>query len=219
METIKAYPNTGILLKDEIIEGIYSNIIVMEPFNVSMVGPNSCDLHIGDTIITYNRNKVYMNPHCYRTMEYMREHNIALPQEYKDSIIDLKNALTYETTMIKIPESGYLLLPDQVYLINTKERFGSNKFVPIVTGRSSIGRLGISVHQEAGFGDLGYIGTWTLQLSVTYPTKIYPNLRLAQVYFITAFGHPDKENLYKGKYLNSKETVQASKLYMDPDMK
>ena len=38
----------------------------------------------------------------------------------------------------------------------------------------------------------------TLQLSVTYPTVIYPNLPICQVYFLTPVGRVTK--LYRGKY-------------------
>src|SRR5258705_2200589 len=50
-----------------------------------------------------------------------------------------------ETRTFTIPNNGMVLQPDQVYLINTEETMGSNRYVPIIRGRSSVGRLGIFI--------------------------------------------------------------------------
>ena len=51
----------------------------------------------------------------------------------------------------------------------------------IVVHNSSLGRLGLSVHVTAGFGDVGFCGTWTLELTVEVPLKIYPNMKICQL--------------------------------------
>lgn len=51
----------------------------------------------------------------------------------------------------------------------------------IVVHNSSLGRLGLSVHVTAGFGDVGFCGTWTLELVATVPLKIYPNMKICQI--------------------------------------
>ena len=75
-----------------------------------------------------------------------------------------------------------------------------------------MGRAGISVHQEAGFGDIGYYGKWTLQVTVTYPTIIYPNMTIAQMYMVVPSG--DIGKLYNGKYQGS-DTARGSESYKD----
>lgn len=178
----------GILTGDEILNQCMRGYINIIPSATEeQVGPNSYDLHIGDELCLYN-----------------------------SPLIDPKKPETYAFTKVTIPEDGYLCVPGGLYLASTKEQFGSSYFVPIVTGRSSIGRLGISVHQEAGFGDLGYFGKWTLQIKVSKPTIIYPNMRLAQVYFISTCG--DIKSLYHGKYVNNSGDIQPSLLYEDPDI-
>ena len=120
---------------------------------------------------------------------------------YKDiGIIDLKNKDTFsevETFDID-PDEGFILRPGMLYLIPTREYIQTDYFEPIITGRSSIGRLGISIHQEAGFGDIGFAGVMTMQLKVTYPTRIYPFMPIAQIYFLTPRGKI--ATLYNGKY-------------------
>ena len=77
-------------------------------------------------------------------------------------------------------------------------------------GRSSIGRLGIYIHVTAGFGDVGFSGYWTLEISCIQPVRIYPNVEICQIFYHTILG--DCSKMYKSKYQNN-EGIQASKMY------
>lgn len=114
--------------------------------------------------------------------------------------IDLKKPLKYEKVII--PDEGYVLKPDQFYLGVTKEWTFTEKFVPILEGRSTAARYNLVIHQTAGFGDVGFAGHWTLELTVTIPTRIYPNIRVGQIYFEPISPVFAKESLYQGKYKN-----------------
>ena len=63
-----------------------------------------------------------------------------------------------------IPEDGFVLNPNQLYLARTVERTETHNLVPMLEGRSSVGRLGLFVHVTAGFGDVGFCGFWTLEM-------------------------------------------------------
>jgi hypothetical protein len=68
------------------------------------------------------------------------------------------------------------------------------------------------IHITAGFGDNGFNGYWTLEITVLKPLKIYPDVEICQIYYNTVIG---EENFYKnGKYQNNNE-VQASQMYKD----
>jgi dCTP deaminase len=56
---------------------------------------------------------------------------------------------------------------------------------PMIDGRSTVGRLGIGVHVTAGFGDVGFDGNFTLELTNvgTRPVLLHPGMRIAQVFF------------------------------------
>lgn len=97
-----------------------------------------------------------------------------------------------------IPEEGYVLQPSVLYIGSTNEYTCSEKFIPMINGRSSIGRLGISVHVTAGFGDIGFCGTWTLEITAVEPVRIYPNMEIAQIAFHTPYGKTNMK--YNGKY-------------------
>ena len=82
----------------------------------------------------------------------------------------------------------------------------------MLEGRSSVGRLGISVHVTAGFGDIGFNGHWTLEITVEQPTAFYPDVEICQIYYHTIKGDYD---LYSsGKYQNN-TGIQSSLMYKD----
>ena len=118
----------------------------------------------------------------------------------------------HETENILIPEDGLLLKPGKLYLGRTKEHTKTNNLVPMLEGRSSIGRLGMFVHITAGFGDVGFEGFWTLEIFVVQPLRIYPNVEICQIYFHKIEG--DFENYKSDKYQANKE-IQPSYLYKD----
>lgn len=114
-----------------------------------------------------------------------------------------------ETIDIDIPEEGYVLLPGTLYLGETVEYTETYGFVPNIDGRSTTGRLGIEVHRTAGFGDNGFKGKWTLEITVTHPVIVYPGMEIGQLYYETIEG--DTSITYNGKYQNQ-DGVQAAKV-------
>lgn len=114
----------------------------------------------------------------------------------------------------KIPEQGLLLKPGELYLMATKEVTHTSKYVPCIEGRSSVGRLGINVHATAGFGDIGFKGTWTLEVSCIVPVRIYANMRICQIYFFEPQTNGTPYQLYKGKYVGQKEP-KISNIYKE----
>ena len=88
-----------------------------------------------------------------------------------------------------------------------EETISSDKYISAIDGRSSIGRLGISIHSTAGFGDIGFSGTYTLEISVVQPVIIYPDMLIGQVYFTEPNG--DIDFLYSGRYQNQSGAVES----------
>jgi dCTP deaminase len=175
----------SILLGAEIKSEYDKKNIVIEPYNEEHVGPNSYDVTLSDILKTYD---LVSGKSC----------------------LDSKKANKTITHMI--PEKGYTLLPGKLYLGATVERVGSDCYVPMYEGRSSMARLGIQSHISAGFGDIGFKSHWTLEITVVHPVKIYPFMRIGQVYFHKV----SKANvqLYDGKYVDQKGP-QESKSYLD----
>ncbi len=163
---------------------------------------------IGEEIIIEPFNKKLINPNSYN----LRLHNELLV--YENNLLDMKKP--NETRKIIIPEEGLVLQPDILYLGRTVEYTSTEKYVPMLEGRSSIGRLGLFIHVTAGFGDVGFSGFWTLEIFCVQPIRIYPNVEICQIYYHSIEGEYEKYN--SGKYQNNKG-IQPSLLYKDFEAK
>lgn len=132
---------------------------------------------------------------------------------YKNKTLDMIS--NEQTEEIVIPNDGLVLQPGELYIGMTNEVAGSEHYIPMYEGRSSLARLGISSHISAGFGDIGYVNKWTLEITVVKPVRIYPNIRIGQVYFVEP-STVDHKELYLGKYGNiDMDKPVASKGYID----
>ncbi|MDD2409614.1 MAG: dCTP deaminase [Bacilli bacterium] len=141
-------------------------------------------------IIPFNKSQINPNSYNYRLGEYLKV--------YDEKLLDSKRKL--KTKIIKIPDSGIILYPNKIYLGFTDEIIGSDYYVPIITGRSSTGRLGLFVHITSDLVDIGFQGRLTLQLHATQPVKVYKDMEIGQIMFWKIYG---KIKLYQGKYQNS----------------
>lgn len=156
------------LSDNDIVKAWYAGDINIDPFDIKNLGPNSYDLTLGNEFRVYTEFPL---------------------DAKKDNPTELVHA--NET-------KGILLSPNVLYLAHTVEIAGSDKYVPILEGRSSYARLGLSVHVSAGFGDVGFNRQWTLELTVIHPLIIYPGSRICQVHFNTLTSPVGKA--YNGKY-------------------
>lgn len=114
---------------------------------------------------------------------------------YDEPTLDMRRENPY--TVVDIPADGLWLVPGELYLGTTRERTVTHGFVPEIAGRSSVGRLGITVHVTAGFGEHGFDGEWTLEMTVVKPIKIYAGVEICQVVYSKLVG---AEKPYAGKY-------------------
>lgn len=150
--------------------------IVLKPFDKSQLNPNSYDVTLFPEIARYQTTA---------------------PLDPKKS-----QGLSREF----IPEDGLLLSPGVLYLARTNEEAGSSCFVPVLNGKSSVGRLGINIHATAGFGDIGFLGTWTLEIFVIQPVIVYPNMRIGQISFHQVHGEVTQ---YNGRYAGQKDITKS----------
>lgn len=155
--------------------------IIIKPFHLNRVNPNSYNLRLADELLVYD-----------------------------EITLDMKKPNRYHKKFI--PEEGLVLQPGRLYLGRTMEHTETKNLVPMLEGRSSIGRLGLFVHVTAGFGDVGFKGYWTLELQCIQPIRIYAGTEIAQIFYHTIAG--EYENNYEGKYQKNKG-IQPSMLYHD----
>ena len=160
--------------------------------------------HMGKDIVIQPFDPKRLNPNSY---------NLSLHNEllvYENRLLDMK--LPNPVKTLTIPESGLVLEPDKLYLGRTNEFTQTDRFVPMLEGRSSVGRLGLFIHVTAGFGDVGFAGYWTLEIFCVQPIRIYPNVEICQIYYHDI--HGEYEPYQSGKYQNN-TGIQPSLLYKD----
>jgi len=159
---------------------------------------------LGHDIIIEPYNQEQLNPNSY---------NLRLHQDllvYDNAVLDMKQQNTAQK--ITIPEEGLQLEKDKLYLGRTLEFTETHNYVPMLEGRSSIGRLGLFVHITAGFGDVGFSGFWTLEMFCVQPIRIYAGVEICQIFYHAIEG---KHEEYHSKKYQHNKGIQPSMLYKD----
>lgn len=180
-----------------IAEAVQTGDVVISPFDASRLSPNSYDVSLHPQLLVYDLSD-------------------------SNGCLDVKTE--NKTRELWIPEEGLVLEPGVLYIGMTEETATSHRYIPMFEGRSSMGRLGINTHITAGFGDIGWgfernpdgsllchYPTWTLEITVVHPTRIYPHIRIGQVFFVEPKG---EVVWYQGKY-SSQRTPQPSRAFRD----
>lgn len=174
--------------------------ITIEPFLPECLGSNSYDLHLSNKLKYYTHTlPAGMKPaipYDPKRKYSMRDwfdsdtlYNLFLKQPH---LFDCRNPQyllnpcdeqSHRTTEIEIPETGLILSPMIGYLGSTVEYTETYNLFPYIDGKSSVGRNFILNHHTAGRGDDGFCGTWTLEIRTLYPTVVFPNMRIGQIYY------------------------------------
>ena len=147
----------------QIIEAREKGDIIIERFNRHQVQPNSYDIRIGNHIARF-RKTIGESPET-----------VSLDLVDRELIFKIEECTT-----------NILILSGERILCHTEEFFGSaNGSTPCLATRSTLARLGLDICGSAGFGDVGYINRWTLELqnNSPYHYRLPVGARVGQVYF------------------------------------
>lgn len=173
------------ILSDKTIkEYLEEGKIVIDPLkDEQQIQPSSVDMRLGDEFKVF---KVIRKPY----IDPKDEEDIA---EYMESST--------------IPEGeAFIIHPNEFALATTQEYVKvPDDLVARVEGRSSMGRLGVTMHVTAGYVDPGFEGRITLEISNigAMPVALYPGQRVCQLVFETMttpaelpYGHPKRNSKY-----------------------
>lgn len=159
---------------------------------------------LGTNIIIDPFDESQLNPNSYN----LRLHNELIV--YEEIVLDMRRPNRFRR--YTIPEEGVVLNPNQFYLARTIERTETHNLVPMLEGRSSVGRLGLFVHITAGFGDVGFRGHWTLEMFAVQPVRIYAGIPICQIFYHQICG--DVLEYQSDKYQNNHD-IQPSLLFKE----
>ncbi|MDZ4757173.1 MAG: dCTP deaminase [Bacteroidota bacterium] len=126
---------------------------------------------------------------------------------YQNRVLDSKQHNKIDE--FTIPEEGFVLQPGTLYLGVTEEYTETHAHVPFLEGKSSTGRLGIDIHATAGKGDVGFCNTWTLEISVAQPVRVYAGMPIGQLIYFVIAGEVDN-------YYNKKRDAKYSTRTVKP---
>ncbi len=160
--------------------------------------------NIGADIKIDPYNPENLNPNSYNLTLH---HDLVT---YEEVVLDMRKS--NRIRRMEIPKSGLVLEPNRLYLGRTIERTETHNHVPMIEGRSSIGRLGLFVHVTAGFGDVGFKGFWTLEMFAVQPVKIYPGVQICQIFYHQIEGAIRE---YKSDKYQDNHDIQPSLLYKE----
>lgn len=159
---------------------------------------------LGQNIVIDPFDESHLNPNSY---------NLSLHDElmtYEEVVLDMRKA--NRVRRLTIPPEGLVLTPNQLYLGRTIERTETRGLVPMIEGRSSVGRLGLFVHVTAGFGDVGFCGYWTLEMFAVQPVRVYAGVSICQIFYHQLAG--DYTAYASNKYQHNKD-IQPSLLFKE----
>ena len=193
----------AILSDSDIKKYLDEGKITIDPLeNVErQVQPSSVDLRIGNEFKVFKIiKKPYIDP---KDPEDLDSYMESMYVENEESFIIHPNEFALATTyeLVKVPDD----------------------LVARVEGRSSMGRLGITMHVTAGYIDPGFEGKITLEISNIgkMPVALYPGQRACQIVFETMtskaerpYGHPERDSKYMGQ-----TRPESSRIKQDYELK
>jgi len=117
------------------------------------------------------------------------------------------------------PKSGTVFLqPVELVLATTLEYIElPNDIAAHVIGRSTLGRVGVSIHQTAGFIDPGFRGEITLEMSNLGPAtvKLYEGQRICQIVFTQLSGSAEQPYGHAGSQYQDQSGATESGMQFD----
>ncbi len=151
-----------ILVDWQIRDRIGRGYIKIDPYDPKLVQPNSLDIRLGSHFVWYRPG---------------------------DGVIDPYNQETVTSEVEETHADTFVLQPGQFVLAETLECIGlPDNIVATIEGKSSIARLGVTLHQTGGWIDAGFRGTITLEMANvnSRPVKVYAGMPVGQLVFYTS---------------------------------
>lgn len=208
------------LSNKKILEHMKTGTVVIEPFVRENLATSSYDVTLGEW---YFREK---EPQDYKRVFnlYSKADTDMIWGTEPERAMRAKDALAHFNVPfdgIRPDDKVILLRPGETILAHTNEFIGGrNTVTTMMKARSSMGRNFINVCKCAGWGDVGYINRWTMEISNSSQHYIIPLVvgrRIAQLVFFETGPIVGDDYAATGKYNPYKELKDLKK-HWDPKM-
>jgi len=184
----------------EIRDAVKSDILRITPFNIDQINPNSYDVRLGEEFYYYDNFGT-----------------VAIPYPDYD-VIDPYDKETIERKITHYIGEYFIIEPQQFVLARTVENIElPSSICAQIGGKSSLARLGLSIHQTGGFIDAGFQGTLTLELfnANCRPIKLYAGMKIAQIMFMQGSSCCRPYNIREKSKYSGQVYPQLSKYYLN----
>jgi dCTP deaminase len=151
--------------------------IILEPFNIKQLQPATYDIRLGNTFIVNDAHST--------------------------KAIDPVKGIFPKTRKVEVGDGEEFVLHPGVSILGySKEKFGSDKYLIEVNGKSSLARIGLIVHNSASIVNPGHILNIALELCNlnNVPIVLRPGMEIAQLSFSTLSNPTKRSYKQTGRY-------------------
>ena len=199
----------------KILEHMKKGTVVIEPFKRENLATSSYDVTLGEWFFREQQPKY--NHSLYNI--WSEEHtNHVWGADKVERAVTAKEAFKkykFQWSGIRPSDKVIMLRPGETILAHTNEFIGGRESVTtMMKARSSMGRNFIEVCKCAGWGDVGYVNRWTMEITNNSKNYIIPLVvgrRIAQIVFFETGPILEKDYASAGKYQTSTDMEQLKK--------
>jgi dCTP deaminase len=205
----------------QILAEIKRGDIVIEPFKRANLSTSSYDVTLGEYFFAEQNPPHFENLYNIYDKKHVERVWGTTPHRAKTAKEILKN-YNFDFVGIAPTDTIILLAPGETILAHTEEFIGGkNHITTMMKARSSLGRSFIEVCKCAGWGDVGYINRWTMEItnnSTHYFIPLVVGRRIAQIIFFETGTILQSDYAKGGKYQSSGSVAQLKKQWKPTDM-
>lgn len=187
----------------KILEHMKAGSVIIEPFDRTNLATSSYDVTLGEWYFReqppQDHRKIF---NLYSRDDTERVWG-AKPHRAKSAKETLAH-FNFAFDGIRPDDKVILLEPGETILAHTEEFIGGKDTITtMMKARSSLGRNFINVCKCAGWGDVGYVNRWTMEISNASQHYIIPLVvgrRIAQIVFFETGPIAGTDYAHEGKY-------------------
>ncbi len=205
-----------------ILENIKKGHVVIEPFKRRNLATSSYDVTLGEW---YFREQPTKYNHSLFNIWSKAHVEHVWGVDKLEQAVPAREAFkkyNFKWEGIKPSDKVILLRPGETVLGHTNEFIGGRDCITtMMKARSSLGRSFIEVCKCAGWGDVGYVNRWTMEItnnSRHYLIPLVVGRRIAQIVFFETGPILDRNYAASGKYQTADNLEKLKKAWKPSDM-
>ncbi len=199
-----------------ILEEMKKGDIVISPFDRSQLATSSYDVTLGEYFFREQPPKY--NHSLYNIWDKAHTEHVWGADKVERAVVAKEAFKKYNFDWgggIRPDDKVIVLRPGETILGHTEEFIGGkNHITTMMKARSSMGRNFIEVCKCAGWGDVGYINRWTMEITNNSKNYIIPLVvgrRIAQIVFFETGPIEGGDYAATGKYASSTNVAELKK--------